>query len=293
MDTVGPIRTVAPVVVGVDGVRNHLAAVELAAGEAERRHVPLLLVHVLAGESAQITTEAEGQKLLCAAADHVRAGTPGVPVGTELAWGNPGQVLVEWSRQARLIVVGHRDVIPVHARWGSTAAFLARRSACPVLVRRGGLPGRGPVVVVVQAAAGEQAAIGCAFHEAGRLNSRLVAVHVHTGAPGATPIDHVAERQEGRRFLAEALAGWAWTYPDVPVERVILDQADITYTMQRAARRSRLLVTGIGSDGGSTDLVYDPFGLVLSRQAACPVLLVPSVRRPAVVTVPAEALERQ
>ncbi|MDT5040932.1 MAG: hypothetical protein QOE51_1917 [Actinoplanes sp.] len=111
---------------------------------------------------------------------------------------------------------------------------------------------------------------------------RLVAVYVWTRPDDradtrlAAAAGHVAERQQAERHLAEALAGWTCDYPDVAVERLALHDLDVAYTLERASRRGRLLVAGMGSSGRFAELLYGSPGLTLVRQAVCPVLLVPS-----------------
>jgi hypothetical protein len=55
--------------------------------------------------------------------------------------------------------------------------------------------------------------------------------------------------------------------------------------LERASRRGRLLVAGMGGNGRFAELLYGSLGTSLLRQAACPVLLVPhGWRRPRVPT---------
>jgi hypothetical protein len=61
----------------------------------------------------------------------------------------------------------------------------------------------------------------------------------------------------------------------VAVERLVLRDLDIAYTLERVARRGRLLVVGMGRDRESAELLYGSLGVALLRQAACSVLLVP------------------
>jgi nucleotide-binding universal stress UspA family protein len=134
--------------------------------------------------------------------------------------------------------------------------------------------------------------VACAYEEAALSDSRLVAVHVWThptgrnaSSPMAASSGYAADRQEAERHLAEVLAGWAWSYPDLVVERLVLHDLDVAYTLERASRRGRLLVAGMGGNGRFAELLYGSLGTSLLRQAACPVLLVPhGWRRPRVPT---------
>lgn len=273
----------------VSAKRNLPVMVDLAAAEAMRRGAPLLIVHAWPGRYAgpfrtrgPIPTEADGQHLLDVAARRAEHHAPGLDVSTELVDGGAAATLVGHSQRARLIVLGHRDTVPTRPSWGPTAAYLAHHSACPLLVHRGAAPQQGPVVLAVSARDPATATVACGYEEAALTASRLVAIHVWTHpagrdatSPAAVASGYVADRQQAERNLAEALAGWVWTFPDVAVDRLVVHDLDIAYTLERASRRGRLLVAGIGRNGRFAELLYSSLGLTLTRQAACPVLLVP------------------
>jgi nucleotide-binding universal stress UspA family protein len=277
-----------PVVVGIDGSRTHLATIDLGVAEAVRRSAPLLIVHVWPGRYSgswrprgPVPTVADGQHLLEVAARRAQHVAPGVTIDTEMATGSPAQILVRRSEQACLVVVGHRDAVVTQPSWGSTAAYLAHHGRCPLLVHRGSVSAQGPVVLAVSGRS-STATTACAFEEAAMSGNRLVAVYVWT-----RPIDradtrlaaaagYAADRQEAERHLAEALAGWTRDYPDVAVERLALHDLDVAYTLERASRRGRLLVAGMGGNGRFAELLYGSLGLALARQTVCPVMLVPS-----------------
>jgi nucleotide-binding universal stress UspA family protein len=278
-----------PVVVAVDGARNHLAVVDLGAAEAVRRGVPLSLVHVWPGRYMGLLRsrnampgEEDGRRLLDVAARRAAHVAPGLRITTDLVEGSPSVVLVERSAAARLLVVGHRDEVPTRPSWGSTAAYLAHHSACPLLVHRGAAPERGPVVLAASARDGRTNTVECAFEQAALTGCRLVAVHVwtrptgrHADSAAAAVTGYAADRQEADRQLAKALARWTFAYPQVTVERVVLHDLDVAYTLERASRRGRLLVAGMGKHRRFAELLYGSLGSALVRQAPCPVLLIP------------------
>jgi nucleotide-binding universal stress UspA family protein len=271
-----------PVVVAVDRAREHLAVVDLGVEEAMRRQAPLAVVHVWPSRYSSTTsargtlpTEADGRYLLDLAARRARHRAPRLRVSTELLTGRACTVLAERSAAARLLVMGHRDEALTHPSWGSTATYLAHQSACPLLVHRGTAPRRGPVVLAASVGQRSTATMACAYEEAARYGTDLVALHVASGpAPGADG-EHAADRALADRHLAEALAGSAWTHPDVPVERLVVTDLDIGYTLERAARRSRLVVAGMGRTGRFAEFVYGSLGIAAMRGAVCPVLLIP------------------
>ena len=268
-----------PVVVAIDQAREHLAIVDLGVEEATRRQASLAIVHVWPSRYSATTrtrspipTEADSRHLLELAARRARHQAPRLRVSTELLSGRASTVLTERSAAARLLVVGHRDEALTQPSWGSTATYLAHQSVCPLLVHRGTAPRRGPVVLAASGQQRSTSTVACAYEEADRYGSHLVALHVVEPAADG---DLAAGRAQADRQLAEALAGWAWTYPDVVVERLVVQDLDVGYTLQRAARRSRLLVAGMGRTGRFAELVYGSLGIAAMRGAVCPVLLVP------------------
>ena len=279
-------------VVGVDGSRIGPATVDLAVGEAVRRGAPLLIVHVWPGRytgvfrgRGVVPSLADGRRLLDVSAMRARLAGPDLAVGTELLDGGAAHELTCCSERASLLVVGHRDEVFTRPSWGSTTAYLAHHSACPLLVRRGPVPRDGPVVVAVSARPGDTATLGYAFAEAALLRTRLVAVHMWTrpgASEGVVPVvvagGYAAERREAERALVEAVAGWSVRFPDVVVERLVVHDLDMAYTIERASRRGRLLVAGIGRHGRFAELLYgslSPNPAAVHR-ATCPVVIVPS-----------------
>lgn len=278
-----------PVMVGVDGVRGRFATVDLAVAEAVRRSAPLSIVHVwpsrYAGPfriSGRYPTEADGLHLLELAERRVRHTGTDLAVRTQLIDGEPASALVRCSAAAQLLVVGHRDDVLTRHGWGSTAAYLAHRAVCPLLVDRGTHQDKGPVVLAASARPSGTATVACAFEQASLRRAPLLAVHVWSAAPGSagstrSPVraGYVAARDEADRTLAESLAGFSTQYPDVEVNRLVLHDLDLAYTLDRASSRGRLLVAGSGRHGRVAGMLYGSLDVSMLRTAACPVMLVP------------------
>jgi len=279
------------VVVGVDGSRTNPVTVDLAVEEAVRRHAPLLIVHVWPGRytgvfrgPGAVPSPADGRRLLEVSARRAQLAAPDLAVGTELFDGGAAHELVGCSQRASLLVVAHRDEVLTRASWGSTTAYLAHHSACPLLVRRGALPHDGPVVVAASARSSGAATLGYAFAEAAMLRTRLVAVHMWTrpgASEGVVPAvvagGYATQRREAGHALAEAVAAWSAPFPDVPVDQLVVHDLDMSYTIERASQRGRLLIAGIGRHGRFAELLYgslspSPGAL---HKATCPVILVP------------------
>jgi hypothetical protein len=67
-------------------------------------------------------------------------------------------------------------------------------------------------------------------------------------------------------------------FPDVPVERLVVADLEMAYTIERASRRGRLLVAGIGRGGRFAELLYGSLSPASRgpRSSTCPVVLVPA-----------------
>jgi Universal stress protein family len=123
--------TPGPVLVGVDGTPGSEAAVEFGFGEAARREVPLLAMHVwpplAGGPAGREDAERTFIDLLARWSEKY----PGVPVRLAVRHGvDSAIVLTAASRSARLVVVScHRAIGP-----GPALSALAARAGCPVAV---------------------------------------------------------------------------------------------------------------------------------------------------------------
>ena len=274
--------------VGVDGSRSTPGTVDLAVAEAARCAAPLLIVHVWPGRyrgvfrsRESVPSKADGVRLLEVTRRRAALAGPGVPIATELLEGGAAATLTDCSARAQLLVVGHRDDPYTRPSWGSTAAYLAHHSECPLLVNRGA-GHNGPIVVASSARSSGAATLGYAFAEAAQLGARLVAVHmwVRPGdADGRAPVvvrgGYADQRRAADAQLADALAEWEQRYPEVTVERLVVSDLDLACTVDRASHRGRLLVAGIGRHGRFAELLYGA-GPVGVRGSTCPVALVPA-----------------
>jgi len=138
------IERIGPVVVGVDDSPVSRSAVDLAAAEAMARVTPLLVVHAHDAAPDSGDRMLPLRRLVEVAVGRARAEHPGLSVAAELVRGDPVDILVDQSRGACLLVVGH----PTGRGTGrSVAARVAARAAVPVLVNRAPVrhgPGRSP-----------------------------------------------------------------------------------------------------------------------------------------------------
>lgn len=289
--------TGAPVVVGVDGSSSARDAVRWGARAAEVRRAPLLLVTSQLGpESCGAGVppgffefqEAAAQRHLVEAAEAATAECPGVAVETIVHTAPAIPALLTHSTTARLLVIGARG----HGELGggllgSVTVAVATHAHCPVVVVRGapeaGAPApTGPVVVGVDGSANSAPALGAAYGEASWRGVDLVAVHAWTDLSlaavyaldsNATVLDTATLRAGQDAVLAESLAGWADTYPDVTVRRVVVEDRPVRHLLAESAG-AQLLVVGSHGRGGFASMLLGSTSRALLQAADVPLMIV-------------------
>jgi len=247
----------APIVVGVDGSPESLAAVELAAWEAYQRRLPLRLVHgyqpgpggVVVGDAANRLARAWDR--LGVESTRVQRRYPDLAAVTVVTLGDPGAVLVEESRGATLVVVGTRGLGSFHSELpGSVSAQVAAGAHAPVIVVPAPDPARRApvgVVVAVDGSAGAWAAVEFAFDEAAGRGTDVTAVYVWAPADGrSADAAEPAERYDADRALAEAVAGWREKYPQVDLVRRAIPGTDPLRPLIEEAADAELVVVAAG-----------------------------------------------
>ncbi|WP_236794266.1 universal stress protein [Amycolatopsis sp. GM8] len=146
----GEDRLEAPVVVGVDGSAAGEPALVMAFEEASLRKAPLVAVHSWSdADSAQVFAAARAaygdfeplrdaeKRVLAEALAGWQEKYPDVTVQRVLEEDRPRQRLLDWSRRARLVVVGSRGRGGFTGLLlGSTSQALVQHAECPVLVAR-------------------------------------------------------------------------------------------------------------------------------------------------------------
>jgi nucleotide-binding universal stress UspA family protein len=281
-----------PVVAGVDGSESALHAVRWAAYEAQRRDVPLSLVHaceIPAGYPPGFVDwhvlhealAAEGRSWLDRAREAAVTAVPGLAVDVVQVTAGVVPTLIKQSAGAALLVLGTRGLGGfTDLLVGSTAVELAARAHCPVVVVRGADAGTGPVVVGVDGTPVGEAAIAFAFAEASTRGTDLVAVHAWTDlllevafAGGAAALDFAPLAQQAEEVLGERLAGWQEKYPDVHVTRHVVRERP-SRALLRHAERAQLVVVGSRGRGGFRGLLLGSTSQHLLHHAPCPVAVV-------------------
>lgn len=260
----------APVVVGVNGTAAALAAVRLAAreGVARDRHLRVVHVftwpdphpHVKQRDYASARRDAAG--MVRAAVGTARGSTPGVRVTGHVIDGLPIRVLLQLSRRAEVLVLGHND-LAVEPRLPIDSVLLqtVSRARCPVAVARGPRPPAGPLLAAVD---GSPASTHALRHTAFEAERRGVAVEVAHVVERPGPAAEAA----GRRLLEAAVAA----VPELPAPRIRLLIGDPATALTRASRHARMVIVGPRGAGGST--LLGSVAQHLLRQCACPTVFV-------------------
>lgn len=276
-----------PVVVGVDGSRQSLRALEWAAQSAHLRQRPLLIVHALPRYQYDVpfyppgrweAAKADGEEIVAEAVAVARECYPSLHVNARMPSASTITALREASEQAHLVVVGARGRGGFHnLLLGSTSLQVAGHAACPVVVVRDGPnASHHEIVVGVDGSQHATAALGFAFEEAAAHQTRLRAVHAWKPPPaGAEPPVLVAPdpgeaAEEEREVLLRALNGWPDKHPDVEVVQD-LPVEHPAHALIRASEFADLVVVGSRGRGGFHGLALGSVSHALLHHALCPV----------------------
>jgi nucleotide-binding universal stress UspA family protein len=281
------------ILVGVDGSEESDAAVRWAGEEARLTGLPVTLMHgippsfasvpkvpvkalVAEWERENASTVIEHARQLLGAG--VASATP-VDVRSEVNYGGVLPMLIDASKEARMVVVGSRGAGGFGRMvMGSVSSGLVRHAHGPVTVvhaRHHELPVDGPVVVGIDGSPASEAATALAFEEADRRRVGLVAVHAwqDTGALLALGIYWPAYEQTGAEVLAERLAGWQERYPSVSVRRRLESGTPVRWLLEESGH-AQLIVVGSHGRGGFAGMLLGSVSSAVVQSARIPVTVV-------------------
>jgi nucleotide-binding universal stress UspA family protein len=281
-----------PVVAGYDGSRAAGTAIDFAAQEARLRGLPLTLVHGFTWPWIYPPlTDAFPEPVVCEpnprvravhmlgeAARRLREEYPDLSVRPVVRDGHAVAVLVACSREATLVVVGHRGSGGfAELLAGSVAIQTATHAHCPVLVVRG-TPTKpdAPVVVGVDGSPHTGQVLDFAFAAAARRGAPLVAVNVWAADP-AWPDDLVRaiyEHRPGGDPIASGLRDCGERYPEVAVRAEAVRDRSPAHALVHAAEGASLAVVGSRGLGLLRGLLLGSVSRALIEHAPCPVAVV-------------------
>ena len=268
-----------PVIVGVDGSDDSIAAAAYAAAVAEHHHTSLALVHgylhpvgygALGFNPYSVMLpdpRVDAENMLAKAAAKVRADHPRLEVTyRQVALGGASALITE-SRTADAVVVGHRGVGGfAELLLGSTGSQVAAYASGPVIVVRPRSVG-GPVIVGVDGSPGCRHALEFGFTEAAARGLPLLAVHVHVEATAA-------DAAAAEALLDAAVAPWLALYPGVAVRQQVRPASDAEQALIEASGEASLMVVGSRGRGGFAGLILGSVSQALVHHAHCPIAVV-------------------
>ncbi|MER5336122.1 universal stress protein [Micromonospora sp. NPDC002717] len=287
------INTGAPVVVGVDGSAAALDAVRVAAREAAQRQRPLRVVHAFIwpltrvpvdpapGAPAGAGLRNQAERYVAEAIAEAGKAAPEVAVTGVVVDGAATPVLLDESRDAALVVLGHRGLGGFAGLLiGSVTVQVSARALCPVLVVRGEPRADGPVVVGVDGSANSTEAVAFAFEEASHRGAPLLAVQAWlypspVGPGDILPLvyDLDAYAAEEERALAESVAGFAERYPDVPVRHRLVRGSPARVLVDES-KAAQLVVVGARGRGPLSGLLLGSVSHAVLHHAHSPLAIV-------------------
>ncbi|MFF4541871.1 universal stress protein [Streptomyces aureus] len=294
-----------PVIAGVDGSAESLAAALWAAREAVRRDLPLRLTHVWnwhprpeGGEPGTAAQRQLARRVLRQAKEGVRAAAPDARLYDEQLEGPATAALLRAAGEAELLVLGSRGLSgPTGLLVGSVAQGVLARATRPVVLVRAGenaahelrptadgafvRAGHPDVVLGIDLGDPCDAVIQFAFEAARLRGARLHVVHAwrKPSVPGLGPgeiglVSGERRSDEWLGFLSAVLRVWRDKYPGVEVAETVTE-GRARSALLRAASGAGLLVVG-------RHVVDRPAGPRIGavthaviHRADCPVAVVP------------------
>ncbi|WP_281154849.1 universal stress protein [Streptomyces sp. HYC2] len=296
----------SPVIVGVDGSAESLAAVEWAAREAVRRDRPLRMVHArnwtrrqTESEPANAAQRQLARRTLRQAEEHIRGSVPDVRLTDEQVEGPATAALLKATEQAELLVLGSRGLSGfTGVLVGSVAQGVVAMAPRPVvLVRAGeeaedehfpaddGSPSTGTgfrdVVLGIDLADACDEVIEFAFEAARLRHARLRVVYawqppsaISLGPGDIGLINDPAQAEEWRDFLSALLRVWRDKYRDTEVLETVVEGKAST-VLVRTASAASLLVVGRRLSERPTVPRIGPVTHAAVHHVRCPLAVVP------------------
>jgi nucleotide-binding universal stress UspA family protein len=285
------IRCREAVVVGIDGSKANVAAVDWAADVAHTAGVPLVLAHVVDSSlrSSRFVTIGQVRKaanaIVFGAADQVVERHPDVEVIFCQQFGHPSSTLRDIAAEARVLVLGRRGRNGFSRMLvGSVSSSIGNQAVVPTAVipeSWSDLPHReGAVVVGVDGSPASDAALAYAF-AAAPPGVREVRVVYAWGPDGLMPAEQIVAyggmqlwRKEATALVQGLTAPWRNQHPELTITDVVR-QGHPVGTLADESEDARLLIVG-GHRAGRLHaaLVASTTNGIL-HHAACPVIVIP------------------
>jgi len=294
-----------PVITGVDGSAESLAAAEWAAREAVRRERPLRLVHAWNwhprqdGEPANAAQRHLARRALRQAEDRIRRTCPDVVLGDEQVEGPATAALLRAAEGADVLVLGSRGLSGFTGFLiGSVAMGVVGRATRPVVLVREGEEAADEHLATADGTASTRTGyrdvvlgldlgdpcdevIEFAFEAARTRGARLRVLHAwQPPAPFALGpgeiglVEGPRRAEEWHGFMTAVLQVWREKYPGVEVVETVV-QGRPQSPLIRAASGASLLVVGRRMAVRPALAHTGPVTHAVIHHAGCPVAVVP------------------
>jgi nucleotide-binding universal stress UspA family protein len=242
------------VVAAVHELGSSSDVVAVATAEAQKRGASLVLLHaweapVYAGRLGVAYVGARKPKqqhqerdLLDALTQQVRTAAPDISVEPVFRLGRASDLLVEYSRTADLVVMGHHGHLPEpEVILGSTARSVLRRAHCPVII------------------------VPCAKHPDAAANT--------SAEPEAGSVQHVIVGDDGSSFSNVAMA---WAQDESVLWDAPLTVVHGSTDLHHEATAADLIVVGAQGRSAIGRLLLGSVTTSLVEHLPCPVVVVPA-----------------
>ena len=256
-------------IIGVDGSEQSRVALDWGLARAAESGASVELLHVaddsFLSESVAFLSEAQqaSEQMLAAEREYaLSTGFTGTITGTAVV-GHPIAEVEEASKRADLVILGeHAGSKLAGSFFGTRAVKIAAVAHCPVAVvpfETEGDPAPG-VVVGVDGSDAAQKAVAYAAEQASRRGVPLIAVYAWM--PPLTPgLEYLwseelveSQRSAAEEAIAIGTAGLASRYPDLEIERRIVQAPPVAALLQ-AAENADMIVVGSRGRGGISRLL--------------------------------------
>lgn len=251
-------------IIGVDGSEHSRAALDWGLERAKLTGASVELLHVaddsFLSESVAFLSEAQvaSERMLAAEREYALAsGFSGTITGTAVV-GHPIAEVEEASKRADLVILGaHAGSKFAGSFFGTRAVKIAAVAHCPVAVvplEVEGSPQPG-VVVGVDGSEASKTAIAFAAEEASRRGVPLTAVYAWM--PPLTPgLEYLwseelveTQRSAAEEAIAIGTAGLSERYPDLKIERKIVQSPPVAALLLTAEDADTIVVGSRGRGG--------------------------------------------